>query len=114
MTMIGQVSNLWPRDQNQEALPPFSDSSVNGVRYTGKHQFSSSGCGKYSAGMAYCQERWQRTQYRALTHARLDFTKDTKTLYATTAMPQITPGEATLSRTRFKSLGWGTFEGTLP
>ena len=114
MTMIGQVSNLWPKDNHHNALPPFSDSSVNGVRYTGKSQFFSSGCGKYSPGMAYCQERWQREQYRALTYASLDFTGPTKSSYATAATAQLAPVEATLPLERRPTSGWSTSEGALP
>ena len=114
MTMIGQVSNLWPRDGNQSATQPFVDLSVGGVRYTGKSQFFSSGCGKYSTGMAFCQERWQRTQYRALTYARLDFQEFTKSTYATAATAQLSPVEATPQLSRNQSLFWETQEGTLP
>jgi hypothetical protein len=114
MTMIGQVSNLWPKDNQHDALPPFSDSSVSGVRYTGKSQFFSSGCGKYSPGMAYCQERWQRTQYRALTYAGLDFAEPTMSRYATAATAQLAPVEATIPLERSKALDWVTSEGALP
>jgi hypothetical protein len=114
MTMIGQVSNLWPRDGTYSATQPFIDSDINGVRYTGKSPFFSSGCGKYSTGMAFCQERWQRTQYRALTYARLDFQASTESTYATAATAQISPVEATPQLARQHSFFWETQEGTLP
>ena len=116
MTMIGQVSNLWPKDGNQNALPPFIDSSINGVRYTGKSQFFSSGCGigKYSPGMAYCHERWQRTQYRALKYARLDFAGPTESTYATAATAQLAPIEAAPVLKRRPLLYWATSESALP
>jgi hypothetical protein len=114
MTMIGQVSNLWPKDNNQNASPPFSDSSIHGVRYTGALQFFSSGCGKYSPGMAFCQERWQRTQYRALTDASLDFGEATVSSYATAAVAHLAPVEAALSLERNLDRDWATSEGALP
>ncbi|HSK01402.1 MAG TPA: hypothetical protein VK932_09180 [Kofleriaceae bacterium] len=114
MTMIGQVSNLWPKDGNQNAAPPFSDFSIQGGRYTGRYQFFSSGCGKYGPGMATCQERWQRTQYRALTDARLDFATQTIARYATAATVQLVPVEIIPSLTREADSGWDTAEGILP
>ena len=114
MTMIGQVSNLWPKDNHQDATPPFTDSSIHGFRYTGKLQFFSSGCGKYSPGMAFCQERWQRTQYRALTYASLRFSTATLSTYATAAAAHLVPAEVTPLHRREANLGWSTTEGVLP
>ncbi len=113
MTMIGQVRNLWPTDANQNATQPFADLSVNGVRYTGRSQFFSSGCGLYGPGMATCKERWQKTQYRALTYAKLDFASDTRTTYATAATAQLAPAPAT-NLNRAQGHFWETFEGALP
>ncbi|HWO20496.1 MAG TPA: hypothetical protein VNO30_17120 [Kofleriaceae bacterium] len=114
MTMIGQVSILWPTDGNHNATQPFLDASISGVRYTGKSPFFSSGCGKYSPGMAFCQERWQRTQYRALKYARLDFTSTTATTYATAATLQSEPVIAIPLLKRPKELFWETEEDPLP
>jgi hypothetical protein len=114
MTMIGQVSNLWPRDSNQDAVPPFSDSSENGVRYTGRRQFYGSGCTNWSPNFAYCQQRTVRTQYRALTYATLTFATPTTSNYATAPTAQVIPLEATPYRKREGNLGWATNEGVLP
>jgi hypothetical protein len=77
-------------------------------------QFFSSGCGKYSPGMAFCQERWQRTQYRALTDASLDFGEATVSSYATAAVAHLAPVEAALSLERNLDRDWATSEGALP
>jgi hypothetical protein len=113
MTMIGQVSNLWP---GADVSPPFFDASLGGVRYTGKTQWSSTGCTKLYVTQAYtrCLERTQRIQYRALTYARLNFDRQTKTAYATAATPQITPVEARSPLYRDSNSGWETSEGPLP
>jgi hypothetical protein len=114
MTMIGQVTTLWPKDGNQPAVAPFFDSSVNGVRYTGKQQFSSSGCTKLNPSLTKCVERTSRTQYRALIRARLELSNHAITSYSTAVTLQITPIEATLPKTRDQALGWETLEGALP
>jgi hypothetical protein len=114
MTMIGQVSNLWPKDSIRNATQPFIDSSIAGVRYTGKSQFFSSGCGKKSPDGKYCHERWQRTQYRALTYARLDFGGATLSTYATASTAQLSPVEAIPQLGRSAPLFWEAQEGTLP
>jgi Bacterial Ig-like domain len=116
MTMIGQVSNLWPTDTSWSAAQPFFDDSVNGVRYTGEQHFYSSGCGpgQFTPDMSYCNERWQRTQYRALTYAKLDFAGPTRSTYATAATAQLAPVEATVPLTRFADRSWVTSEGALP
>jgi hypothetical protein len=116
MTMLGQVTNLWPGDNSYPAaaVAPFSDSSVNGVRYTGKQQWSSSGCNKTDSTYTRCVERITRIQYRALTHARLGFSGDTSTSYATAATAQLTPVEATNLLQRKETVIWDTIEGPLP
>lgn len=114
MTMIGQVTTLWPTETNWSAVAPFSDSSVIGVRYTGKHQFSSNGCTKLNLTGTRCMERTSRTQYRALMHARLDFSDNTLTSYTTTATPEIAPTEFSGLQIRDSSLRWETYEGVLP
>jgi len=114
MTMIGQVTTLWPSDGNQQAVAPFTDSSVAGVRYTGRLQFSNSGCTLLNVTRQRCVERTTKTQYRVLTYAKLNFSNNTLTSYATAATPQIAPMETTLPQTRLSSLGWETSEGALP
>jgi hypothetical protein len=61
-----------------------------------------------------CIERTSRTQYRALTYAKLDFADDTVTSYATAAAPHLAPVGGAPDQPRVKALGWQTFEGTLP
>ena len=116
MTMVGQVTNLWPSDSYSGAAAPFFDTSVSGVRYTGKSQFNSSGCTRYSVTQTStrCVERTQRIQYRALSYAKLDFATATTSTYATAATAQLAPIEATSLLIRGPSLNWVTSEGALP
>lgn len=114
MTMIGQVSALWPSgDGVLQAAPPFSDTSVAGVRYTGRQQFFSTGCLQKNASQTACIRRITRIQYRALTHAALDFIEETETFYATAAAAQLVPSQvAHLVRNRMND--WVASEASLP
>jgi hypothetical protein len=114
MTMLGPVTTLRPGDGNHPAVAPFYDGSLGGVRFTGKYQFSSSGCTKLNVTQTKCIERTSRTQYRALTYAKLDFASTTETSYATAAAPHLAPVSPVLPQTRSKYSGWQTVEGTLP
>lgn len=116
MTMVGEVTNLWPTDGTYAASPSFFDTSINSVRYTGKQQFSSTGCTHtiFLGGLMYCNERTRRTQYRALTFAKLQFASQTTTDYATAPTPTIAPLTAAPQTKRLSSSIWQTTEGSLP
>jgi len=116
MTMVGQVTPLWPADSYSGATAPFFDTSVSGVRYTGKSQFNSSGCTRFSVTQTStrCVERTQRIQYRALSYASLDFSTQTWSTYATSATALVAPIEATPSLKRFQEQDWAASEGALP
>lgn len=115
MTMIQQVTGLWPSDGTRPATAPFSDTSINGVRYTGQQQFSSTGCtsSAFVQGIMYCKQRTTRVQYRALTNVSLAINSDMYSDYATAATPDLSPMPAAPQASR--GLGsWTKQEGTLP
>jgi hypothetical protein len=116
MTMIGQVTALWPSDAAWPETQPFSDSTIANVRYTGKVKFSSTGCSRTVplGGILRCTQRTSRTQYRALTYAALSFASDTVSTYATSPTPDIPPRQAAPPAKRLSSVGWDTNEGGLP
>jgi hypothetical protein len=116
MTMIGPVSALWPSDGTWPASPPFSDDSINGVRYTGREQFQSTGCSLRNSSQTACIRETTRIQYRALTLVGLDFANDTSSSYATAATAQLAPKQAIPPFSRTSTISWSTSEpdGTLP
>lgn len=118
MTMIGQVSSLWPSDTNRPSAPSFSDLVSGGIDYTGKNEFSSTGCSPghtiLLAGKLHCNQRTTRRQYRALNYAKLDFLSDTGTDYATAPTVQHTPRIATPTVSRHAMWDWFTNETALP
>lgn len=113
MTMVGQVVNLWPSDGASQASAPFSDTVVNGVRYTGKTQFNSSGCSKLTSTERRCIERITRIQYRALRSASLRFGSFTEVIHATAPTALLAPAVVT-SFQRPQNPAWSTQEGSLP
>jgi len=116
MTMIGQVTALWPQDSAYAAAAPFSDSSYSGFRYTGTTRFSSSGCTQtvFQGGDPYCRQRTSRAQYQILTYAALSFSGNTLAGYATAPTATIAPAPAAPNTIRASGQNWQTFEGTLP
>lgn len=114
MTMIGQVSNLWPSDSVKGAAPPFYDTSMGSTRYTGREQFSSTGCVQRNAIGTACIRYIRRAQYRALTYARLDFGSETRSAYATAPTALLAPTEIAIPVLRLTEKNWVTSEGALP
>jgi hypothetical protein len=126
MTMIGQVSALWPRKPGQEAAPPFEDTAItwtdgNGndttTRLTGivDHSYDPSrmGCVNFNYGQMRCVQTGTLVPYRALASASLTFAGNTFTRYATAAAVHLLPDFLT-QRVRASTQGWATSEGTLP
>jgi hypothetical protein len=125
MTMIGQVSGLWPRKPGQEAAPPFEDTAITWqvgstpttTRLTGivDHSFdpSRTGCVDFDYVLMQCRRTGTLVPYRALASASLTFTGNTYTRYATAAAASIDPDFLT-QRFRASTQGWATSEGTLP
>jgi hypothetical protein len=125
MTMIGQVSGLWPRKQSSEANPPFEDAAITWrigpppettTRLTGivDHSFDMSrfGCVKRASGGA-CEREATLVPYRALVSASLTFVGNTFSRYATAASIGLDPDFVT-QRVRVSTQGWATSEGALP
>jgi len=128
MTMIGQVSSLWPRDQTHMEVPPFEDTAVtwtsNGTttttRLTGKVDRTldpiRTGCVRFvfiPPGGFKCVEEGTLVPYRALVSAALTFSQPTITLYETAATATLTPAVASW-RYRDTLASWTTSEGLLP
>jgi hypothetical protein len=116
MTMIGQVSSLWPQDGVYSEAQPFNDSETAGVRYTGKVKWSDSGCSRRvtTGGKLRCTQRTSRTQYRALNYASLTFGSSTLSQYVTAPTASLPGVQAATDGVRLPSRGWQTFEGGLP
>jgi hypothetical protein len=131
MTMIGQVSALWPRDGGVlEASPPFEDAAItwkdisSGIatttRFTGivdhNNDPARTGCVKYVYDPilgVVCDEEGTIVPYRALRSATLTFSGNTRTLYETAATANQAPAFAKQHH-RPAELGWTTSEGVLP
>jgi hypothetical protein len=130
MTMIGQISSLYPTDQFYQAAPPFEDAAItwtsgSGVttttRFTGSVGYSNdpnrTGCVKFvfpPNGPPVCTQEGTLVPYRALRSATLTFSSNTNTLYETAATASQIPARAHPDRTREAKLSWATSEGALP
>jgi hypothetical protein len=127
MTMIGQVSGLWPRKQGNEASPPFEDTEIDWqvgmtqttTRLTGivdrSFDPSRTGCVHFQDPIAEtnCLAQGTLVPYRALASASLTFTGNTISRYATAPAADLAPDLVT-QRARAAAQGWATAEGTLP
>jgi hypothetical protein len=124
MTMIGQVSGLWPRKQANEATPPFEDTALTWglppatmTRLTGivDHNFdpSRTGCVARDPATLECKQEGTLVPYRALASASLTFSGNTFSRYATAAAASLDPDLVT-QRIRASTQGWATSEGALP
>jgi hypothetical protein len=128
MTMIGQISSLYPTDQFYTASPPFEDTAItwtNGsgvtttTRFTGIVDYSNdpnrTGCVKfvYTPTGRVCTQEGTLVPYRALRSATLTFSGATSTRYQTAATANQSPDFAAV-KTRDPNLGWATAESVLP
>jgi hypothetical protein len=128
MTMIGQVSALWPSDSTSPASAPFADeeltwSNPNGTmptttRFTGIVDRTvvpeRTGC---VLGMApSCQRQGTKVPFRALRFATLTFASATESQYATAATAGLAPVIAAPVKLRpsLPTNNWTTSEGVLP
>jgi hypothetical protein len=123
MTMIGQVSNLWPYDLTYPASPPFEDTAITWTssnnattttRFTG---IVDRGTDSNRTGCVYgtptCTHRGTLVPYRALRSASLTFSGTTGTIYMTSATIDLDPAPAG-ERQRPAHLSWATSESVLP
>jgi hypothetical protein len=135
MTMIGQISELWPRDGVQHTeVQPFEDAAItwaddNGfattTRLTGKVYYSNdpayTGCVKSVTdpsnpnGPPVCILEGTVVPYLALRSAELTFITETDTWYETAATETLAPALLQIkSRTATPANNWTTSEGALP
>jgi len=125
MTMIGQVSGLWPRDQFHEESQPFEDTAITWTddsgfptttRFTGKVDRNNvperTGCVRFDVNGS-CAQVGTLVPYRALRSATLMFSNETATHYETAATANLAPAFAA-EKTRNANLGWSTSESVLP
>jgi hypothetical protein len=129
MTMIGQVSALWPRDSTHPAFPPFADEELAWVdlmtlmpkttRFTGIVDRTvvpeRTGCVVPGSGTS-CQKQGTKVPFRALRFATLTFASTTESRYASAATTALTPVQAAPVRYRSSNPinNWATAEGELP
>jgi hypothetical protein len=116
MTMIGQVSGLWPQDGDHILAPPvtLTDEEITWTntvtletrttRLTGIVDHTvvpeHTGCVKYFMVGGSCHKQGTIVPYRALRYAALTFTTNTKSQYATAATATLTPVQATPEKIR--------------
>jgi hypothetical protein len=125
MTMIGQVSNLWPRDQFQPASPPFEDTAITWTdasnstkttRFTGivdhSNPMNHTGCVTRDTS-GTCTQHGTLVPYRALRSATLTFSGSTLAEYLTAATVNQAPARVAV-KGRSVDLGWTTSESVLP
>jgi hypothetical protein len=132
MTMIKQVSGLWPGDYRHPANQPFEDTAItwtnrSGVttttRVTGQVDRSNvperTGCVSYRQTPTgpVCTQEGTLVPYRALRAATLMFASTTDSQYATAATATLPPVLAAPVKRRDHHdplNNWSTTEGTLP
>jgi hypothetical protein len=126
MTMIGQVSGLWPRDGVQPTSPPFADeeltwTSATGVttttRFTGIVDRAvvpeRTGCVAPAPGGCYMATK---VPYRALRSVALTFSHSTRSRYETAATAALPPVQVIVDRYRdpLMTNNWSNSESVLP
>jgi hypothetical protein len=90
MTMIGQIAQLWPTDTSFPALPPFRDTALNGVVFTGLSGPAHDQCIQHSTHQLpdgttidTCTRVATFTPFRALIRATLTVGGRTTSQYST-------------------------------
>jgi len=119
MSMVGQITALWPQDGSHPAAAPFSDLVVSGTDLTGDFEGFPEGCSKFALllGVLRCREVTSYVAYRALTAVSfsLGTSSPLKTTYATSAGLTTSATDATGSTlVTSNPFLWTTTEGTLP
>lgn len=120
MTMISQVSLLWPSDSNFPATAPFVDTTLNGRPFTGRISPTSTGCTSHNVHtlpdgtrLDTCTRVSHITPYRVLTSVHLQTGSQLRSTYATAPTPTSTPAIATITGV-VDPFPWNIFQGALP
>jgi hypothetical protein len=120
MTMIGQVSVLWPSDGNFPAIAPFVDTALGGIAFTGRIGATTEGCTSHSihtlpdgTRLDTCTRVVRITPYRALTEIRIHTADFMRSTYATASTPTST-SVSILPRTLIGGFSWIRTEGAFP
>ena len=131
MTMIGQVSSLWPRDSVHLAFPPFFDDAITWTSTTGVTTTTRltgivdrtvvperTGCVRFASSPTgpICIQQGTIVPYRALRAATLTFASTTKSRYEIAATATLPPAVAATDGVRdsVPANNWSTTEDTLP
>ena len=117
MSMVGQITALWPQDGSHPAAAPFSDLVVSGAELTGDFEGFPEGCSKFTVllGVLRCREVTSYVAYRALTSISLGTSGPLRSTYATAADLTTTAVDAWGATLRTSNpFLWSTTEGTLP
>jgi hypothetical protein len=117
--MISQVSLLWPSDGNFPAAPPFSDTRLNGIAFTGRVSPATDGCTSHSirtlpdgTRLDTCTRVAHTTPYRALTEVRLRIPGLVNSKYTTAPTPTAVPANPVRGST--SDIVWTSFENAFP
>lgn len=120
MTMIGQVSALWPSDGNFPAAPPFVDTTLNRISFTGTRGGSSTGYTVHNTHtlpngtvLDTCIREATIAPYRALTAVHLRIPGAIMSDYAT-APTQLGVPVTLIHSQSFGNTLWDRVEGVLP
>jgi hypothetical protein len=104
MTMIGRVALLWPSDGIFPASPPFRDTALGGISFTGLVSPASEGCVSHNLHMLpdgttldTCTRVATITPYRALTEVLLHIPSQVASMYATAPTPVAIPAQVVMS-----------------
>jgi hypothetical protein len=94
MSMVGQVTALWPKDTRHDVVSaPFVDIAINGIRVTGSIGPFISGCTNPVpiVGVIHCKRHTDYEGYRALTSVTFTISGQSasrlQSTYATAATP---------------------------
>jgi hypothetical protein len=119
MTMIGQISVLWPSDDNFPAAAPFADTALNGIAFTGRTSPAREGCTAHSirtladgTRLDTCTRVARITPYRALKELHLRTEGTISSTDATAPTPATTPANS--FEKSALALTWDPIEGLLP
>src|SRR4029078_10355848 len=87
MSMVGQITALWPQDGSHPAAASFSDLVVSGTNLAGDFEGFPQGCSKFTVllGVLRCKEVTSYVAYRAFTQVSLVASGSLKSTYLTAA-----------------------------
>ncbi len=114
MTMVGQVQQLWPSDATHPDSAPYVDTTLDGIRITGKISAGYKGCSNtFQVGTTWrCDQQQTVTPYRLLTEVKFVANDVTSSSYATAPTATLLPIQGATGQAPLFT--WLSNEGTRP